>query len=236
MLLLDLVFRRFSFFHLIPIILFTLMCWYVIWKIPHKNTKFHHTFQLYFSLSIMFITLLYACIKIISGTFDIKEDLPFHLCNFLTIIYPFFAFFKKRWLFGILYFWVLVGTFQAILTPDLKENFPHPIYFKYWIVHCGLVVLVLHALIVLKFKVYYQDLRSAIVGANVYLIFSIIINMLSGGNYFFSMRKPDAASLLDYLGPWPWYLFTGQIVMLILFYMYYLPVRNKAERLLHLNR
>ncbi|MFZ1424078.1 MAG: hypothetical protein WAS55_09660, partial [Saprospiraceae bacterium] len=79
-------------------------------------------------------------------------------------------------------------------------------------------------LFVFKWKIYWIDIKNAIVGANVYLVFSILVNLLTGGNYFFSMRKPESASLLDHLGPWPWYLFTGQIVMAALFLLLYLPI------------
>ncbi|MBK8451598.1 MAG: TIGR02206 family membrane protein [Saprospiraceae bacterium] len=120
--------------------------------------------------------------------------------------------------FGILYFWILAGTLQAVITPDLKEQFPHYIYFRYWWIHCGMISLIFYGLFVFKWKIYWIDIKNAIIGANVYLVFSILVNLLTGGNYFFSMRKPESASLLDHLGPWPWYLFTGQIVMAALFF------------------
>ena len=155
--------------------------------------------------------------KIWNKQFDSAEDLPFHLCNILTLVLPIALYYKSRWFFGILYFWVLVGTMQAILTPELKEPFPHFIYFRYWTVHCGLVMLIFYGLMVLKWKVYWKDIRNAIIGANVYVVFSFVANYFSGGNYFYTMHKPSTASLLDYLGPWPWYIFTGQLIMVLLF-------------------
>ena len=31
-------------------------------------------------------------------------------------------------------------------------------------------------------------------------------NLLTGGNYMWLREKPEAASLLDFMGPWPWYI------------------------------
>ena len=43
----------------------------------------------------------------------------------------------------IVYFFVLAGTLQAIITPDPDGGFPNYGFFKYWFVHCGLVLVVI---------------------------------------------------------------------------------------------
>tara|TARA_B110000467_G_scaffold78929_1_gene71327 strand:- start:829 stop:1077 length:249 start_codon:yes stop_codon:yes gene_type:complete len=54
--------------------------------------------------------------------------------------------------FEIVYFFVLSGTLQAIITPDPDGGYPSYGFFKYWIVHCGLIVVTVHHL--LSFKLY----------------------------------------------------------------------------------
>lgn len=217
-------FQAFGSAHLIPVIFYTILT--CIWIFLAKKWDYQRQYKsaLYFSFVLAGLVLFWMLFKMWNNQFDPAEDFPFHLCNILTLVLPFALYYKSRWFFGILYFWVLVGTMQAILTPELKEPFPHFIYFRYWTVHCGLVMLIFYGLLVFKWKVYWKDIRNAIIGANVYVIFSFIANYLSGGNYFFTMHKPRTASLLDYLGPWPWYLFTGQIIMVLLFIGAYPPL------------
>jgi len=49
------------------------------------------------------------------------------------------------------------------------------------------------------------------------------INLLVGGNYMFLMHKPPTASLLDVLGPWPWYILSLEVVGFLMGGVLYLP-------------
>ncbi|MBL7819767.1 MAG: TIGR02206 family membrane protein [Saprospiraceae bacterium] len=216
-------FQPFGLQHLIPILFFIIMSLIWIQWALKKEVSIQYKSAWWFSISLAIAVIWWMAFRWWNGKFDIREDLPFHLCNLLTLVFPIALYFRSRWFFGILYFWVLAGTLQAVITPDLKEQFPHFIYFRYWWIHCGLISLLFYGLIVFKWKIYFSDLKNALIGANVYLIFSLIVNGTTGGNYFFSMRKPDAATMLDYLGPWPWYLLTGQFLMALLFLLFYLP-------------
>lgn len=102
--------------------------------------------------------------------------------NLLGTIIAFSHLFEKKWLNGVLYFWILVGTFQALLTPDLKEGFPHFVYFRFWTVHAGLVIIVLFALARLDWKVEKQHIIYAVLFANVFLALSLVVNYYSGGS------------------------------------------------------
>jgi uncharacterized membrane protein YwaF len=61
---------------------------------------------------------------------------------------------------------------------------------------------------------------------NVYLISVGLINWLLGTNYGYACRKPDTPSLMDILGPWPWYLIALQGVALLLFLVLDAPFRR----------
>jgi len=74
------------------------------------------------------------------------EDLPLNPCNWLAFVALAYSYTKKEWLWPIMYFFVWVFTFNAIITPALYENFPHFNFCKFWIRHTGLVMFVVHLL------------------------------------------------------------------------------------------
>ena len=41
--------------------------------------------------------------------------------------------------------------------------------------------------------------------------------MATGGNYMFLRRKPVHGSLLDVMGPWPWYILAAAALGLVIF-------------------
>ena len=56
------------------------------------------------------------------------------------------------------------------------------------------------------------------------------INGLTGWNYGYLCRKPAAPSLLDLLGPWPWYLLALEGVALATFWLLALPWRAGPQK------
>ena len=145
------------------------------------------------------------------------------MCRLVTFILPLMILGQKRRLFGVLYFWVLAGTTQAILTPDIEMGFPSYEYIRYWILHLLLVFLIIYSLIIFKFRPQKKDLWLAVLWAQVYLVCTLPINWWLDANYGYTMHKPSVGSIADYMGEWPWYILTGELIMLIFFLLLYLP-------------
>jgi hypothetical integral membrane protein (TIGR02206 family) len=169
----------------------------------------------------------------IEGTFTIQEELPFHLCRLLAIVFPFVIYFKSRKWFGITYFFTMVGTLQALLTPDLPQAAPHYSYISYWILHGIMIYLPIYCIVVFGFKINKKDFINAIIVGNIYLLFTLFINFFLGSNYFYTSDKPPSASLLDFLGPWPWYIISVEVLTILLFVVAWMPFwighQKKAE-------
>lgn len=178
--------------------------------------------------------LALACIPLISvisrmgmmaylGKFDIKADLPFFLCRVMSFLAIYVMLSRNRFWLGVLYFWIIVGTVNATITPDLANGFPHYDFILYFSNHAGLVVLAFYIALVYKPDIKVRDMINTFVITNVFLIVVHLINMGLDANYMYTMKKPPTASLMDYLGPWPWYLLSGQVLAVGLMILGYLP-------------
>jgi hypothetical integral membrane protein (TIGR02206 family) len=53
--------------------------------------------------------------------------------------------------------------------------------------------------------------------------------LISGANYGFLRAKPPQASLLDLLGPWPWYILALDALAVVLFTLLYLPFLRRPS-------
>jgi hypothetical integral membrane protein (TIGR02206 family) len=182
-----------------------------------------------FVLSATLIT--WTVLKIYIHGFDIKEDLPLHLCNMVSLLLPLFAVYRKQWVYEILLFWILAGTSQAMITPDLVNGFPHYHFLKYWIVHAGLVIFIMYATLIFGMRPTVKSIFKSFLALQGYFILMLLINNVLGSNYLFISHKPEQGSLLDYFGEWPYYILVAELILFPYFFLIYLPfylTRKKA--------
>jgi hypothetical integral membrane protein (TIGR02206 family) len=69
----------------------------------------------------------------------------------------------------------------------------------------------------------WRSIRKVLLGGNLYLLLVGLINWMLGSNYLFIAHKPETASLLDVLGPWPWYILVMEALALVMTLLLYLP-------------
>lgn len=164
------------------------------------------------------------------GEFDHTTDLPLDICNLAALALPAVAWRPRLKIHEVLFFWVCVGTLQATLTPHLEEGFPHFTFLKYWVVHGGLLVAIVSYTVVFGLYPNRRSILRAFGWLQVYAVSVYLANLALGSNYFYIMQKPPTASLLDHLGPWPWYILVAEGLTLLLFALVYVPVSGRASR------
>jgi hypothetical integral membrane protein (TIGR02206 family) len=209
--------------HMIALLFFALFGYFLIkWAKKLSNEK-QHTVATIFAFSLSITVIIWTVLKIYTRGFDIKHDLPLHLCNFLALLLPIFTLSKKKIYFDIILFWILAGTTHAVITPDLRNGFPNFIFFKYWYVHAGLIIFVLYTTIVLQLKPNFKSVFISFIALQVYIALLFIINKLLNTNYFYTNSKPEGPTALDYLGEWPYYILTVELILIPYFLLIYLP-------------
>jgi len=153
---------------------------------------------IYLSLLPLAALVIQNLIKINQGVFTIQDDLPLHICRILALFAPLVYWKDNKFWTGVFYFWILVGTFNAVIAADIRHDFPHYNYFSYFILHIGLIPLPIYHCYILGRRIVKRDLWNAYWTANVFLILTMIINFSIQSNYMFTRHKPIVASLMDH--------------------------------------
>jgi hypothetical integral membrane protein (TIGR02206 family) len=168
--------------------------------------------------------VVYTIFEIALGRFTIADDLPLSLCNLFALVAPFALWYPKHKYFEPIYFLVMAGTFQAIVTPDLYFDYPAYEFFKYWITHVGLVLLMIHYMVCFALYPTAKGILKTFGWLNVYVVALLPLNYLLDANYFYLIEKPLNPSVLDFFGPWPVYILVAEILVMGFFAIAMIPV------------
>ena len=210
--------------HVMPIGLAFMLCILLIWLSNNRlnqdqKEKLFKVLGAFVSLTI----IVFHGYHISLGNYNMSKDLPLFLCSFLALIIPIFTQYRKYWMYEILIFWIIAGTSQGVITPDIAIGFPSFDYFRYWIVHLGLLTIMFYATFVLKMKPQLKSVFKSFFALQIYMLILMAINYILDANYSYLNRKPESASILDYLGDWPYYLLVIEAFLIPLFLLIYLP-------------
>ena len=176
------------------------------------------------SVFLSLTVILFIVFHIQFERFDIAVDLPLSICNLFAFTAPILFWNPNPKRMEVVYFAVMSGTFQAIITPDLYVGFPTYGFLKYWISHVGLVIIVIHYLLRFQLRPRAKGIFITFVWLNLYLMIIVPINLLLDANYFYLMEKPINPSILDLFGPWPTYLLVSEVLAMAFFALAYLPI------------
>jgi hypothetical integral membrane protein (TIGR02206 family) len=113
----------------------------------------------------------------------------------------------QRWATALTYYWGLTLSVQALLTPALGGgDFPAPSFLVFFADHVLVVWIAVLLTWGLRRHPTWWDYRFALVATLCWAVPAQVVNVLTGADYGYLDHKPETASLLDLLGPWPWYL------------------------------
>ena len=176
--------------------------------------------------SLLLVTALTIAHGWRAGTLSPWDVLPLHLCDFLILVAAFTLVTRNHAAAELLYFWAGAGTVLALLGPDLLAGFPSWGFVSFFLLH-GLVVI---AAAVVTFGLGLRPREGApwrvFALTNAYALGVGLVNGAFGTNYLFLRAKPEGRTLLDWFGPWPFYLFVTEAVALVLFLLMDAPFRR----------
>jgi len=208
------------------LVLFAASCLLALIFVCNKKLSAHQNLLIGRSLAVFLSLTVVICsfFEVALGRFDIAVDLPLSTCNLFALLAPWLFWRPNIKYFVVVYFLVMAGTLQAVITPDLHTGFPTYGFFKYWITHVGLVLLVIHYLVCFELYPRWKSLLTAFAWLNVYVLALMPINYFLNANYFYLMAKPINPSVLDFFGPWPLYILVAEFLVMGFFAITMLPV------------
>ncbi len=164
---------------------------------------------------------LHALLARTLGYDDPLESLPLHMCD-LAAFFGGIALFTQRQAFiDLTYFWGMAGTLQGLLTPNLQMDFPHPEYYRFFLLHSGVVIAALHMTMAWRRFPTTGGLWRAYGWLAVYAVVAGTVNYLTGSNYAFLGARPAQASIMDFLPDPPNHVIVLAAIGLALFWLSY---------------
>jgi hypothetical integral membrane protein (TIGR02206 family) len=148
--------------------------------------------------------------SLLGGQQEIKDSLPLQLCDLAAMAVVWALWSYSSTAFALTYFWGLTLTSQAFISPALTgPDFPSLQFLAFF----GLHSVVLWGAIYLTWGVGLRpDWRSYRIALAVTIGWAVVMfafDRVTDANYGFLNTKPVVWSLLDALGPWPWYLLSA---------------------------
>jgi hypothetical integral membrane protein (TIGR02206 family) len=169
---------------------------------------------------------------VVRGDWALDFNLPLHLTDVVTIVAAVALWTRRPLLVELTWFWGLTASLQAVLTPDLGSvDFPELLWWTFFVTHSGAVVAAV--MLVLGCRIHPRPgaVKRAFAATLAVAAAAAAANLLTGGNYMWLREKPEAGSLLDVMGPWPWYILSAAVLAVLLFALLATPFRRHRPRM-----
>jgi len=215
-------FQMWGMTHIVTII-FIIVCLFALFVFKKTLLPYRRKIRITVGWTLIISRLSLDIWYLSTSQWSVKSSLPFELCSIASIMCAIMLLTKNKSLFEVFYFIALAGAFQAIVTPDLNFGFPQFRYIQFFLDHFLLIAAPLMMISLYDFKVTHRSIIKSFLTLNGIAAIVFCINHIFSSNYMFLSHKPNSASLLDFLGPYPFYLISLELVALLIFSMLYLP-------------
>jgi len=217
-------FELFGAGHLLSVAIVTAVVCYLIWGWREPTETGRRRARLLIVGTMLLIEVAWHGWNLLNDAWSYRQHLPLHSCAISVWGSIYVVWTRSYRVYEILFFIGTAGAVQTLLTPDAGTyGLPHFRALQTLSAHGMIVIAMTYMTAIEGFRPTWKSLWKTMLIGNVYLAFVTGLNYLIGSNYMYTLKKPDTASLLDMMGPWPWYILTGEVVALLMFALLYLP-------------
>ena len=221
-------FEMFSVVHLSALFLIVAIIIVLFWKKKslQGNSPQLRRGELYFAFSLLVMDISYHIWLIATDRWSLDDALPLELCSISLFVSIVLLLTGNRHLTDFVIFAGIGGALQALATPVLDMDFPHFRFFHFFYTHAGIILTGLYFVWVKGYTPTFKGVLKTLLVINMLLPIILAVNWLVEGNYMFLRMKPQNGSLLDFLGPYPWYILSLEAVAFVIFTIIWLLLRN----------
>ena len=187
----------------------------VWWGRSHRGTERELAARRSFGAVILVVTLGMQIYWLTPDVYHVRTAWPFQLSDLADYAAGLALWTRGPRLAGFTYYVGLTLTLMAVVTPSLSQTFPSPGFFGFWVRHIFVVWAAVYLVWGLGIRPTWRLYRWTVVAVLVWAVVAYSFNVAVGANYGYLVRKPSSGSLLDLLGPWPWYVFAAMALLLI---------------------
>lgn len=206
-------FESFSLEHQLILVVFAVgIAGFVLLGRRWRGQEAGHRFALAFAVAIPVFTVPFQVLQFLPDDYDVDTSLPLQICDLSWMVAVYALATRRRWSVALLYFWGLTLTVQAVVTPSLGQTFPDPRWFMFWGMHL-LTVWAAVYLVAFAGGPDWRGFRLTVAVTAVWAALVMAFNGIADTNYGYLNGKPESASLLDFLGPWPLYVVLEVLIL-----------------------
>jgi hypothetical integral membrane protein (TIGR02206 family) len=147
--------------------------------------------------------------------FGIDHSIPLHLSDLVALVAVYALWAYRQWASALTYYWGLTLSTQAFVSPALRgPDFPGLEFLLFWSLHLFVVWTACYLTWGIGMRPGWREYRITLALTACWAAVAMVFNAITGANYGFLNSKPEIGSVLDALGPWPWYLISEAVLVL----------------------
>lgn len=176
--------------------------------------------------------VVYQSYRLVAGYWSVATDLPMHLCAWANVVTALALLTRKALFAEIAWCWVMTGSVNALITPQLDNPFPEVPFIYFVIGHTGLITAVCTIVFGLDIKPRPGAWLRVMAVSQVYFVSAITVNWLTNANYGF-LDPMDPFRNQTVLAVFPtdgiWFYIAFELAGAMLFGLALMPFRYVAN-------
>jgi hypothetical integral membrane protein (TIGR02206 family) len=201
-----------------------------VWGRSHRDSDRQQRERRVFAAVLALVGISMQGYQLTPDDFALGTSLPLQLCDVATVGAVIALWSADGRAAAFTYYVGLTLTVQAVLTPSLAEPFPHPRFFGFWALHLLVIWAAVYLTWGLGIRPTWRRYGFTVAVTAAWAAAVYAFNVVAGTNYGYLNRKPPAASALDLLGPWPWYVANEVVLVCVVWALMTWPWVTGAGR------